>query len=52
MSASTLCSTEIETGEYLSLEGVARAAGEKLFAPMGMVFFAYQNAVRKRLGDD
>ncbi len=45
-------STEIDAGEYLSLEGVARAAGEKLFAPMGMVFFAYQNAVRKRLGDD
>ncbi len=41
--------TEIKAGEYISLEGVAAATGEKAFAPLAMVFFAYQNVVRQRL---
>ncbi len=48
--------TGIDEGQYSTLEGVSAAAGEKVFAPLAMVFFAYQRVVSERLkgsgGDD
>jgi len=47
--AMTDLTSEIQTGTHTSLEGVSRAAGEKAFAPLVMVFFAYQRAVTERM---
>lgn len=44
--------TGIHEGDYATLEGVSKAAGEKAFAPIAMVFFAYQRAVSIRLKGD
>lgn len=47
--AMTDLTNEIGAGTYASLDGVSRAAGEKAFAPLAMVFFAYQRTVSQRL---
>jgi hypothetical protein len=39
---------EVESGQHKSLEGVSRRAGEMLFLPAVLVFYAYQEQVSNR----